>query len=196
MLSSVAVAVDAEVAVWRWYLPLQALDPSVVVDAPVTVQAAVSFLLTVLFGGAVIYRYGRRIDGGVDAWMASPHVSVLYGLMAYGIVVFLVAYAYNQLSRFGVGTTVLTVLGAVLLGIVLLSLGGLGFVVVGTWVTKTAGVRDPWLGLVGVGAVSAVAWLLLPFALGALVWFGIAALGIGGPARQWVHQSAVEADSR
>jgi hypothetical protein len=170
-------------------LPLQALDPSVMFGAPPEVRAAASLVLTVAFGGAVIYRYGGQLDGAVDASMESPLVSVVYGLMAYGLVVFVVAYAYSQLARLGVGAATIGLVGGLVLAAGLLSLGGLGFVVVGAWLTETVGSRDPWLGLVGLAAVAAIAWLVLPVLLGLLVWLGFAAVGIGGPVRRWVHGS-------
>lgn len=172
--------------------PLQTLDPSVLAESSGEVRAVVVLVLTVLFGGAVIYRYGGRLDAAVDASMESPLVSVVYGAMAYALVVFVVSYAYSQLAQLGVAVPVLGLLGAGVLVVLLLSLGGLGFVVVGAWATDAVGSRDPWLGLVGVGVVGALAWLVLPFVGALLVWLGIAAIGIGGPVRRWIHGSKVE----
>lgn len=171
----------------------QVLDPSALFGAPASVRAAAVFLLTVLFGGAVIYRYGNRLDDAVDASMANPLLSVVYGLIAYGLVVFFTVYAYSQVSRLGVATTALTVLAAVVLGALLFTLGGLGFVVVGAWFTDALGMRDPWVGLVGVGLFGAVALFVLPTALGLLVWVAIAAVGVGGPTRRWMHADAAGA---
>ncbi|MBX0324457.1 hypothetical protein EGH21_15615 [Halomicroarcula sp. F13] len=175
-------------------LPIQAFDPSMVTEASPAVRAAASFLLTILFGGAVIYRGGGRLDGAVEASSERPLAAVVYGLMAFGIVTFFVVYAFSQLANLGIGTTVLTALGAVVFAVAFLSLGGLGFAVVGVWVTESFGGRDPWAGLVGVGAVSAVAWLVLPAVVSVAVWLAIAAIGLGGPARRWVHGSGPPAD--
>jgi hypothetical protein len=172
---------------------LQALGPSAVLDAPASVRAVVAFLLTLLFGGGVLYRYGGRIDEAVDASRGRPVVSVLYGLVAYALVSFVVVYAYSQLVRLGVGTTVLAVLAAVVLVGFFLSLGGLGFVVVAVWATETFGFRDPWVGLLGVGLVAAVALFVLPAEFGLLVWLAIAAVGVGGPTRRWIHAGSVDA---
>lgn len=168
--------------------------PSMVGDVPPTVRAAAAFFLTVLFGGAVIYRYGSRVDEYVDASMSNPLVSVLYGLMAYGMVVFFVGYVYSQLSALLAGTAALATVVTVVLGVSVLSLGGLGFVVVGTWLAEVAGVRDPWVGLVGVGGVSALVWYLLPFVPAGLVWLAIAAAGVGGPTRRWIHADRARGD--
>jgi hypothetical protein len=164
---------------------------SFVVASP-AVRAAVSFAATVLFGGGIIYRYGHRLDDAVEASTAHPLQSVVYGVTAYGLGAFFALYAYSRLAVLGVGQGILSVLFAITLGVLVLSLGGLGFVVVGLWTTEVVGVEDPWMGLVGVGGLSALAWFVFPFAVGVAVWVGIAAVGIGGPTRRWVHSSAAE----
>lgn len=169
-------------------VPLQAVDPSTLLGAPAEWRAAASFLLTVVFGGAVIYRYGGRIDGAVDASMDRPLTSTLYGLMAYGLLLFATGYLFSQLAGAGLESRIVWIAFAAAFGAVVFSLCGYGFVVVGAWATDIIGTRDPWMGLVGVGIVIAVAWLLLPVILGAIVWFGVAALGIGGPTRLWIHE--------
>jgi hypothetical protein len=169
------------------------VDPSTIAGTPRPVLASASLLLTVLFGGGALYRYGGRIDGAADASMASPLVSVVYGVMAYGLVGFLTAYAFDQLLRLGGGSVVATVLTTVF-ALAVFSLSGLGFAVVGVWVARSVGGRDPWLGLIGVGVVGALAWLLLPFLFGLLVTLAIAAVGVGGPTRQWVHGTTVEVE--
>ena len=93
--------------------PLQAFDPSVVFDAPAPTRAAGAFLASVVFGGLVIYRYGDRLAAAVEASTKSPLLSVLYGFIAYGLVTFLVVYAYSQFVGFGVGVSLITVVGAV-----------------------------------------------------------------------------------
>jgi hypothetical protein len=108
--------------------------------------------------------------------------------MAYGLVAFFGAYAFSQLSRVGVGATaVATVSGLVLMGI-LLSLGGVGYAVLGAWLADAAGFRDPFLGVVAAGLVGAVAVLALPALPGAIAWFVVAAVGLGGPVKRWVHK--------
>lgn len=175
--------------------PLQEVAPSTVTGASPAALAAGAFLLTVLSGGVVVYRYGGRIDEAADASMAKPLRSVLYGLGAYAITVFLAGYAVVQLSAFGVASTLIVVISVLALVTALLSFGGLGFVVVGVWLSGAVGARDPLTGLVGVGALSAAAWFALPFVAGLLVWLGIAAVGIGGPVRLWVHAERVEMET-
>jgi hypothetical protein len=173
-----------------------AFDLASLLDAPPELRAGLSFLLTVLFGGALIYRYGGHVDRLVDTSMSSPLASALYGALAYGLAVFVVGYAYSQLSLVLAGSVLLRAAVAVALALVVLSLGGLGFVVVGAWAARAAGVGDPWLGLIGVGGVAAAAWLVLPVVGAALVWLAIAAVGVGGPTRRWIHADAADARAR
>lgn len=188
-----AVTADTPLVVELSALSIQAVDPAALLDVPGSVRAAVVFFLTVLFGGGVIYWYGGRLDGAVDATVESPLSSTLYGTMAYGVVFFLVGYGYSQFLRIGFATTLTFFVALAIFASIVLSLSGLGFVIVGCWLTQLVGARDPWLGLVGVGAAGAVVWLLLPVIAGVVVWFIITAVGIGGPARRWMHDDYVEA---
>lgn len=176
-------------------LLLQTVDPTVIADTSGPTRAVLSFLSTVVFGGAVIYRYGDRLDGAADASMANPLLSVVYGAIAYGGIVFLFGYAYSQLSRVGVETGALAVVAAPLFIVLVLSLGGAGFAVIGAWIASIADVSDPLTGLVAVGAVGAIGWVLLPDALAVAVWVGIAAVGIGGPVRRWFHAESTRVES-
>ncbi|MFB6207379.1 MAG: hypothetical protein ABEJ05_12730 [Haloglomus sp.] len=174
------------------WLPLQAVDASTVVNAPAAAKAVAAFCLTVAAGVTIGYYYGDRVDRAVEVSMSNPLVSVIYGVMAYGLVFFVIGYLSSQVASYGLGSPLLwsAVSVAVVLGV--LGLCGYGFVVVGTWVARTVGTRDPWLGLVGVGGVGALAWLLLPPFAAIAVWFGIAAIGIGGPTRLWIHEDVSE----
>lgn len=175
---------------------LPTIDVTAVVGASGAARAVGSLLSTVVFGGAVLYRYGGRLDGAVEASMRNPLLSVVYGSVAYGGVVFAFSYLYNQLGRIGVAAGSVSLVAVPLFFLLILVLGGVGFAVVGVWVTEALGTRDPWIGLVGVGGVSAAAWLLLPFAFGAGVWVAVAATGIGGPTRMWLHADSVRVEER
>ncbi|WP_247415189.1 hypothetical protein [Halomarina salina] len=176
-----------------WFTAVQAVEPAAILDASGPVLATLAFVATVLSGGAVLSVAGGRIDDAVDASMANPLVSVVYGLVAFGLVVFLVGYAVSQLSRFGVASGVLATLLLIVLCLLVLSLSGFGFVVVGAWLTTAVGGREPWVGLVAVGLVCATVWLVLPFAVAAVVWLALACLGVGGPTRRWIHADEAEA---
>jgi hypothetical protein len=165
----------------------QPLGPSAIVDAPPSVRAVVSFVLVLLFGGALLVRYEGFVDRSVDSSKERLLVSVVYGAIAYGLVGFACAYAYSQLVRLGIGTPVLSSVAVAVAGVVLLTLAGLGFVVVGTLLTELQGPRQPWTGLVVGASISAVAWFALPLAAGVVAWLAVTAVGIGGPTRKWVH---------
>lgn len=168
---------------------LQSFDPSVVVAAPGSVRAVAAFLSVVLFGGFAVYRWGGRLDELVDESMGAPLRSVGYGFALFAVIVLLVGYVVSTLARLLVGTGLVPLL-ALGFGLLVLAVSGIGFAVVGAWLADAAGFRDPWIGLVAVGAVGAAAWFLLPLALGGLVWLTIAAVGVGGAARRWVHADA------
>ena len=162
------------------------VDPAVLLEASGALLAAASFVLVLLLGGGLLYRYGEFVDRSVDASMDRPYVAVLYGVMAFGLVVFVGGYAVSQLARVGLGGTgLVVVVGAA--GLVGLVLAALGFLVLGILITDVRGRREPRHGLVLGAALSAVGWLLLPFVGGALVWLLLAAFGVGGPTRRWFH---------
>jgi len=165
----------------------QVVDAAAVVGAPAPVKALASFLATTTFGGAVLYRYGPRVDDAVEASAASPLVSALYGLAAYVLAAFAASYLFSQLPRLGLGGTATGVVGVAVLALVGLSLGGAGFAVAGAWLAGVAGGNDPWPGLLAVGGVGAAAWLVLPGLAAPAAWLAIAAVGVGGPTREWIH---------
>lgn len=169
----------------------QPVGPSVVVDAPEEARAVASFLLVVAFGAALLYRYDGAVDRSVEAFLERPLAAVVYGVMAYVLVAFVGAYAFSQLARLGVDLVPVVVV----VGAVTVALAGFGFAVVGTGVTDVLGARRPWKGLVVGGVISAVGWLLLPLLAAFVTWAVIAAVGIGGAARRWVHdERSVESE--
>lgn len=169
-----------------------AFDPTTVSAIPASYRAAAAFLSSMLVGGAVHYRYGNRVEAAVDASTENLPLALLYGFFAYALAGFLVAYGFAQLAGIGLSAPVVLVVAGVVLGGFLLTLGGVGYVVVGAWITDRAGLGDQWLGLLGVSLVGAVAVLALPFPLGAVAWFAIAAAGLGGSVRRWVHADAAQ----
>ena len=162
----------------------QPVEPSVVLEGPGVVRAAGSFGLVLLLGAGLVYRYGGFLDRSVDAALERPRISVLYGLMAFGLVSFGGGYASSQLARLG-GT--FSLVGAGAMALVALALASLGFAVVGTLITDVQGRRRPWYGLVLGAGISSVGWLVLPPLGGLLAWILIASFGLGGPTRKWFH---------
>jgi hypothetical protein len=172
-----------------------AVEPSILAELSGVARAGGSFGLVLFSGALVLARYGRFVDGAVEASMARPHVSLVYGCMAYGFVVFAGGLGLTQLGQVGLtAPAVLLAVGAVV-SVALVVFSGLGYAVVGTWLTGLYGPRQRWNGLVFGAVLSSVGWLVLPLVPGALVWVAGGALGLGGPVRAWVHdERAVETD--
>lgn len=169
-------------------LPLQAFDSVSQLGSSAPTRAMIAFLASTLVGGFVLYQYGDRVDVAVKASTANPPVSVIYGVMAYGLVAFFGAYGFSQFARIGIGATTVAAISGIVLLLILLGLGGIGYAILGSWFADAAGFRDPFLGLVAVGFVGAVAVLVLPTLPGTVVWFVIASVGLGGPVKNWVHK--------
>lgn len=157
-------------------------------------RAAASFLLVLGVAGVVRYWRAEMLARAVDATLDRPLRAPLYGVATAALGWLVVAYVFGQALRVGgfVGQV------AVALGVgVALVAGGFGFVVVGTGVTTILGDRRSWAGpLVGAG-VSAAVLLALPTLAGMVVWVLVAATGLGGTARRWLHASqSVERTSK
>jgi hypothetical protein len=163
------------------------VDPSTVGQLPATYLAAGSFVLVLAFGTLVLWRSQRFIEHGIDTSMAQPHMSVVYGLIAYGLVGFLGFLILMQLSFVGVTSPSFRYVAIGLVAVAMLSLAGPGYAIVGTRLVDLQGSRQPWNGLALGAVLSAASWLVLPLQLAALVWLLVAALGIGGPVREWMH---------
>lgn len=166
--------------------PLQwGIEPRTVVASDPG-RATASFLLVLCVAAAV--RYGRAglFDRSVDAALERPLVAPLYGAAAGTLGWLVVAYLFGQALRVGGGIGQ----AAVVLGIGgALVVAGFGFAVVGTGLTTTLGDRRPWVGsLVGAG-VSALVLVALPHPAGVVGWVFVAATGLGGATRRWLHAS-------
>jgi hypothetical protein len=164
-----------------------AVDPAVLTELSGVARAAGSFGLLLLSGGLVLARDDRFVDGAVEVSMTRPHVSVVYGCMAYGFVVFVGGLGLTQLGQLGVSAPPVLLAAAALVSVAVVFLSGLGYAVVGAWLTGLYGPRQPWNGLVFGAVLSSLGWLVLPLVPGAVVWVVLGAVGLGGPVRAWVH---------
>jgi hypothetical protein len=166
--------------------PLQwGIEPTTLVASDAG-RAAASFLLVLCVAAAV--RYGRAglLDRAVDATLERPLVAPLYGVAATVLGWLVVAYLFGQALRVGGGVGQ----AAVLLGVGgALAVGGFGFAVVGTGLTTILGDRRPWAGPLVGASVSALVIVALPRPVGLAVWAVVAATGLGGAARRWLHAS-------
>jgi hypothetical protein len=174
----------------------QSLDPTVMTDAPPYVRALGSAALVGLCGGLVLGLRGSLVDRGVDDTMADPTRTVFYGVGAYVFACFLGLFGSTLMLQFGVGGTPLGAFVWVVLvgGVALLS--GLGYAVLGTVLTDLYGTRRPLGGLLVGSAISAVPWLVAPILPAAAAWVLVAAVGVGGRARTWVHAERTVASER
>jgi hypothetical protein len=169
------------------------VDPSTITEASSLVRALISLLLVLLFGGVVRYLYEEFVEESIASSMDQPLNSFIYGILALGGVAFLGGYLITQVGRLQVGP--LLSLAQIITGVLYLTLAGLGFTVVGTRITELLDERQLWYG-VAIGAIiSAGAWLIPSFLLALIVWSLVAAVGVGGPTRDWLHATR-EGDTR
>jgi hypothetical protein len=163
------------------------IDPASLADASRPIRAAASFLTVLLVGGVLRVRFGGLLDRAVDDVMDRPRVAVIYGILAYGLLVFAGFYLNDMLIRAGMLDSPLAfaMLSVLIVGVVVLS--SFGFLVVGTIVTDLrTGSRSRQAPVFG-AVISTVPWLVLPVTAGAVAWLAVAAFGVGGRTRTWVH---------
>lgn len=171
--------------------PMQIPGLQAAVEAPAPVRAAAGFALVAAIGGLLLWRYEPFLDRSIEASMATPLRSIAYGVAAHAVIAFAGVYLASQLTRYGVfgssGTLVAGGLGA----IVLLLAASLGFTVVGSIIAELGGPWGRWVGLAAGAVIAGLAAFLGPMT-GAVLWFVVVSMGIGGPARRWLHADAVE----
>lgn len=174
----------------------QPVDTSVFVDGPGVVRAVASFVAVGVAGAAFLLREEAFVDRAVDDTMERPMIAVVYGLIAFVLALFLALFVTNLVASFGVaGTPISYVASVVLIGGVVI-VGGLGYLVVGTLLTDVLARRQPWQGLLAGATLSALGWLALPTLPGLGAWVLVAAIGVGGPTRTWLHRERpVESES-
>ena len=135
---------------------------------------------------AVRHRRPGLLDRGVDATLERPLTAPLYGVAAAAGGGVVVAYGLQGAIRLGGG------IGRIAAGLALggaLVAAGFGLAVVGTGLTTVVDDRRPWTGpFVGAG-VSALVLVALPGRAGLVGWAALAATGVGGSARRWLHAS-------
>lgn len=165
----------------------QSVDPIAAFRSSAPVRVVVAFLLVLLVGGLLLSRDEAFVDRAVDASMANPLVSVVYGVFAQGGIVFLGGYVWSQIARIGSAGALAGRVGAAFVFLFSLALAGLGLTVVGAGITEAAGDRQLWPGLAIGATIGAAAWLAPTLASGLVVWVLLVGLGVGGPTRNWIH---------
>lgn len=172
---------------WTGLAAGQSVDPSMIEGATGPMRAGIAFALVVVVGAGFLWRDSPFVHRSIDASMDRPLSSFIYGLFAFGLVVFVGLLIVVQGTQFGVAVRELTLLGTGLAGLVIVVLGSLGYVVLGAKLTDFLGPRQPWNGVVFGAAIGAAAWLVLPALFAAAAWLLGAAVGVGGPMRRWMH---------
>lgn len=165
----------------------QPTAPSAIRDVPGPLRAAAVFGLVIVVGAGWLAQRRSFVSRAIDSSMERPVSSFLHGVIAFVLVAFVGFLAVVQAAQFGVAVDAVTILGSGLAGVVLIVLGSLGYVVVGAKITDVVGERRPWNGVVFGAAIGAVGWLLLPVLFAASLWLLGAAVGVGGPMREWLH---------
>jgi hypothetical protein len=163
------------------------LEPGVATDLSRPLRGLVSFVL-VLIAGAVVLRLRRNyVDESIDAIADSPATAILYGIAGYVIVGIVALYGATTLARLSVAGGIFVRIVILISSAFVLLLTSFGFLVVGTLLTDILRRRQPALGLLIGASLSAVSWILLSPTASIVSSLAIAAFGIGGSARLWIH---------
>lgn len=168
-------------------IPPLVAGPPQLTDASGPALAVASFALALAFGAGLLTWRPETVDRAADRAVEGSPLAVGYGLVAFAVVAVVGGYGLSQAARAGLGGATVRWLGVLVVGTALAALGSFGHLVVGTYLTELEGPRRPWVGAV-VGAVaSAVPWLALPTLPALAVWTLVAAVGLGGPTRHYIH---------
>ncbi|EMA26334.1 hypothetical protein [Haloarcula argentinensis] len=185
-VASVAPTVPG-LAATIWDPVVGQLVPGVGTELSKPIRGLVSFVL-VLMGGALVLRLRRNyVDESINAILDSPAMAVLYGIAGYVIVAIVGLYGATTLARLSVAGGVFVRIVILISSAFVLVLTSFGFLVVGTLLTGILRNRQPALGLLIGASLSAVSWILLSPAGSIVSSLAIAAFGIGGSARVWIH---------
>lgn len=165
----------------------QSVDLSYATSAPDFVRATAAFVVVAVVGAGFLARRRGVVDNAVNDTIDRPKVAVAYGLVAFGLVGLLALFANNLLVQSGLTTTPLALLIVVIPVVGVAVVGGLGFLVVGTLLTGLNGQHRPRHGVVFGAALSAACWVVVPLLASVVAWLLVAAFGVGGTTRTWVH---------
>ncbi|SDX93326.1 hypothetical protein [Halobellus clavatus] len=172
-------------------------DPSLIFGLSGRAYAGLSFLAVLLTGVLLLVSRGGFVRQAVDSAIEGSPLAVFYGILPFVFVAFAGGYALNQLARAGVVSPLLSRGWSLITVLVGVGFGGLGFLVVGTYLTEIEGERRPWHGAVVGAVLSALPWLVVPALPALLLWFLGAAAGLGASTRRWVHgERTVETEAR
>ena len=169
-------------------LPLQAVDLTTALDLPGPVRGVAAFAAVLLLGVVVAWRFGPFLDRSIDASLERPLASLGYGVAANAVVAFGGVYLASQLAQVRAAGGSGAVVGFALGLLLVLLASALGFTVVGSTVVELWRGERTWAGPV-VGAALAGGTAAVDPLVGGIAWFVLVSIGIGGPARRWLHAS-------
>lgn len=173
----------------------QTADLSALLELSGPARGMLSFALVLLAGVGLLKRRESDVHRAVDIMAEGFPLTMIYGAIAFGLLVFSGSYIITQLGRLTSRAVVFQVSLAVL-GLAIVVLGGFGYLVVGTWLTEIEGARQPLAGAVIGAGLSAAPWVALPELPALFGWILLATVGLGNVTREWVHgERTVEAES-
>lgn len=163
------------------------VSPDAVASTSRVVRGVVAFVL-VLGIGVGIRQLGRGyVDESISAIQENPATAVVYGISGYIIVGIVALYGATTLARLSLAGGLLVRAGVVASSVAVLVLTSYGFLVVGTLLIDLVGRRRGVEGVVIGAVLSGLSWALLSLTGSIVSSFAIAAFGIGGSARVWIH---------
>lgn len=168
-----------------WWL-LQVADPTAILDLPATVRGPGAFVLVLVAGAVLLWRYDGLVDRCIDASSSGPLSSLAYGIAAHLTVLFFGVYAASQLGQAAPGRPSLVRIGLWTAVAVLAVAAVIGFTVVGVAAVELRWKRRRRHGLILGAVIAGLAGLADPL-LGGLVWVVVVSTGIGGPVRDWFN---------
>jgi hypothetical protein len=172
-------------------------DPSALLELAGPAYAVLSFLAILVAGVGLLIRREPGVDLAVDRAIRGLPLAAVYGIIPFAAVVFVGGYIISQGARVGVANRLLVQTPGVLVVVATVVLAGLGYLVVGVFLTELEGNRRLWTGAVVGATLSAIPWVLLPLAPALAVWIVVAAVGLGGTTQRWVHgERTVETEAR
>ncbi|MFB6223445.1 MAG: hypothetical protein ABEH86_07210 [Haloarcula sp.] len=163
------------------------VESGVVTDLSRPIRGVVAFVLVLVAGALILRLRESYVNESITAILDSPATALLYGIAGYVIVGIVGLYGATTLARLSVAGGVFVRLMILISSAFVLGLTGFGFLVVGTLLTDILRNRQPTLGLLIGAVLSAVMWVLFSPAGSIVSSLAIAAFGIGGSARLWIH---------
>lgn len=171
----------------------QVTDPTMLLDLPGSIRGPGAFVLVLVVGAGLVWRYDGLIERTIDKSIERPLSSLAYGVAAHLTVLFFGVYVASQLGQAAPSNRSIALVALWAAVVLLVVAAAIGFTVVGVaaiefrWTDSRR--YGPLLGAV----IAGLAGLTDP-TLGGIAWVAVVSTGIGGPVRDWFH-AAEDVDS-